>query len=65
MGEPDPGSGDRGLAVMVHDHAAPALIPSMGPLDDPATWQDFEAFCLVRPLDDLDRPAANLFQPPL
>lgn len=28
---------------MVHDHAAPALIPGMGPLDDPALGQDDEA----------------------
>lgn len=39
--------------------------PREGPFGHPAARQDFEAFCLVRALDDLDRPAPNLFQPPL
>ena len=34
---------------MVHDHAAPALIPGMGPFDDPALGQNDKASDRLRP----------------
>ncbi len=51
--EPDPGSGGLDLAIVVHDHATPALISGVGSLDDPASGQDDEAsdeFLPKRPL---------------
>jgi len=41
--ESDPGSGDRSLAIVVHDHPTPALIPGKCALDDPALGQEDEA----------------------
>ena len=56
--EPSLGAGDGGLEIL--GKAAVAVEPGEGTLDDPAAGQEFEADSVLRSLDDLDRPLAEL-----
>jgi hypothetical protein len=56
--EPSLGAGDGSLEVL--GEAAIAVEPGEGPFDDPAARQEFEAGRVLRSLDDLNRPLAEL-----
>ena len=56
--EPSLGAGDGGLEIL--GKAAISVEPGEGPFDDPAAGQEFEADSVLRSLDDLDRPLAEL-----
>ncbi len=65
MGNHDPRLGRSDGTFDILGQSAASSEPGECPFDNPSTRQNREAFRLVRSLDDLDRPAPELLQPPL
>ena len=65
IGDEDPGLGACDGFLEVLGGPSAAAEPGEGSLHDRSTRQDLEALGLIRTLDDLNRPLADLAQLPL
>src|SRR5580692_4298089 len=62
MGDEEPCDFGRGRALEVSGEASAPSKPGEGAFDDPAPWQELEAFDAGRALDDLDGPRSAVGQ---